>query len=106
MPTATRLDTDMSMWADGTLHFVTSDGEHYAVESSTEAIPEGAQCMIDELLAVIGTGRQALKLRLRPTVVFACNEDGTPAGTLTPVAEFPPGTTHEQALAQMGYAVE
>lgn len=46
------------------------------------------------------------------TEVFLCDErgqpidaDGNPANGLTPLATFPPGTSHADALTQLGYQV-
>ena len=109
MATATRLDTDMSHWADGTLHYATSDGKYFAVEAylpdCPNVVPAGCQPMVNELLAVLGTGRQATKHVVRPTVVFECDENGV-ATSLTPVTRFIPGTPHEKALRNLGYDVE
>ncbi|AJD82451.1 minor tail protein [Mycobacterium phage Sheen] len=108
MAHATRLDTNMSHWADGTRHYSTDDG-YLAVEAYTpeccHVVPQGAAPMINELLAVLGEGRQAVKHVVRPTVVFACNEEGL-ATDLTPLHKFPPGTSHEDALEQLGYTVD
>jgi hypothetical protein len=108
MAHATRLDTDMSRWADGTVHYHTDDGEYLAVEAympdCSSVVPQGALPMIDELIAVLGEGRQAVKHVVRPTVVFACNEEGI-ATDLTPLHKFPPGTSHEDALAELGYTL-
>ncbi|AGK87511.1 minor tail protein [Mycobacterium phage HINdeR] len=106
---ATRLDTDMGRWADGTVLFHTEDGQYLAVEAqdpdAETTIPVGAQPMIDELINIVGDGRQALKEIVRPTVVFECNEEGI-ATSLTPINRFPAGTSHEDALAVLGYTVE
>lgn len=109
MATAALQDTDMAHWADGTRHYATDDGKHFAVEATlvdegTPVVPVGAQPMVDELLAVVGEGRAALKQVVRPTVVFDCTEDGM-AVDMTPVAAFPAGTSHEAALTEMGYSV-
>lgn len=109
MHTATLQDTDMSTWADGTRHYLTDDGRHFAVEATILAdgasvIPVGAQPMINELLTLVGDGRAALKQIMRPTVIFECTDDGL-AIDLTPLWTFAAGTTHEDALAMAGYAV-
>lgn len=89
----------MSGWAPGTVHYKVGT-VYYAVESSVDAVPAGAVPMVDELLTVLGTDLQRTKQRLRPTVVFACDENGV-AADLTPLREFPPGTSHADALAQL-----
>lgn len=69
--------------------------------------------MIDELLVKLGESRAALKLVLRPTVVFLCSPEGFPVDAdendhdpLTPLHTFPAGTTHVEALTQLGYTVK
>lgn len=40
------------------------------------------------------------------TEVFRANEDGTEAtGTMTPIARYPEGTSHSEALEALGYTV-
>lgn len=103
----TQLDTDMFAWPPGTRHYRAQDGTFLAVEATQpgeDAIPAGVAPIIDEVVELIGQGRKVEKIVVRPTVVFECNEDGS-AGDLTPLQRFPAGTTHEDALVQMGYRV-
>ncbi|AUV61991.1 minor tail protein [Mycobacterium phage SWU2] len=105
---ASQLDVNMSRWADGTRLFVTDDDRYLAVEAYSpgeSVVPVGAQPMIDELIELVGEGRQALKHVVRPTVIFECNDEGI-ATSLTPVHKAAPGTSHEDALAELGYTVE
>lgn len=78
MAIATKLDTDMSGWAPVTDHYEVPDG-YLAVT-------------VAQFFTATGTA------------VFRCTEEGI-AETLTPVAEFPDGTTAEAALAALGYNV-
>lgn len=78
MTTATRLDTDMSHWAPTTRHYAV-DGGHLAVTVNT-------------FLTATGTD------------VFYCDETGA-AISLTPLAQFAAGTSHNGALEAMGYTV-
>lgn len=103
----TRLDTDMLAWPEGTRHYRAADGTYLAVESTPlgeNAIPVGAQPMIDEVVTLIGQGRTVETIVARQTVVIECREDGQ-AIDLTPLQRFPAGTSHEDALSQMGYTV-
>lgn len=96
------MTTDMSHWADGTKHYRVG-GQDYAVEATTpgaNVVPVGVAPMITELLQIIGEGDAPLLAVVRPTVVFACTPEGY-AVDLTPLHTFPPGTSHEDALAQM-----
>lgn len=104
MATASLQPTDMAGWAPGTRHYTTSDGKHFAVEAPEEAVPDGAKRFVGELLAVAGADPDRTTVVLRPTVILPCNPDGS-AYDLTPVHEFPPGTSCEDALKQAGYEV-
>lgn len=113
---ATLMSENMGGWAPGTRHYRTPDGTNLAVEAPTipqgQGIPAGAEPMIDALLIRLGTSRSALKVVARPTVVFLCDEHGQPVDAdandrdpLTPLRVFPPGTTHDEALAELGFTV-
>lgn len=115
MPTATLISEQLDGWAPGTRHY-TCSGKHLAVEATvpdgSRMIPQGAEPMINDLLVVMGESRAALKIVARPTVVFLCTENGEPVDAdendhdpLTPLHSFPAGTTHDAALAQLGYTV-
>lgn len=97
------MDTDMSAWAAGTRHYSGSTN-NYAVEASDVTIPENATRQIGGALALLNVDPNQTTMLARPTVVFECTPEGL-AIDLTPVATFPPGTTHEEALAEMGYQV-
>lgn len=115
MHTATLVSDDVDGWAPGTRHYKCSDGQHLTVEATTDpggtsVIERGQSPMVDDLVAVLGTSRAALKMVVRPTVVFLCSEHGEPIDAdendhdpLTPLHVFPAGTTHEDALHQAGY---
>lgn len=78
MTTATRLDTDMSHWSPVTRHYEV-EGGHLAVT-------------VHNFLTATGTD------------VFFCDERAvTPA--LEPIAAYPEGTTHAEALESLGYTV-
>lgn len=99
-----RLIGELPGWAPVTEHYETSDGAHWAVEASVDAVPEGALAMVEEQLVALGTDLVSTKQIVRPTLIFACTPEGQ-AVDLTPLHEFPPGTTHEEALTQAGYSV-
>lgn len=116
MATATLVSSDIPGWAPGTDLYSTSDGRYLAVESmpvpedTTHVIEQGQSPMTDDLLAVLGESFAAMKVVIRPTVIFLCTEDGAPLDAdendhdpLTPLHIFDPGTTHEQALRNAGY---
>src|ERR1700756_1625873 len=105
METATELPTDMSHWASVTRHYVTSDGKYLAVEASTDTIPDGAERYIEEALAIAGVDLANTTMLLRPTVIMPCTEKGEPI-ELSALHQFPAGTTHEEALANIGYQVK
>lgn len=112
----TLVANQLAGWAPGTRHYSTSDGKHFAVEATPEPpgtllIERGQSAMADDLLAVMGESRAALKIVVPPTVVFLCSATGEPIDAdendhdpLTPLRVFPAGTTHEDALAALGYS--
>lgn len=107
MQRVTRLDTDMFAWPENTRHYRAQDGKHFAVQATLvgdNVVPVGVQPMIDEVVALVGGGRKIAQVVVPPTVIIECDETGW-APSLTPVAAFPPGTSHEDALTQMGYEV-
>lgn len=98
--------TVMSSWPPGTRHYQGSDGTNFAVESSIEAIPLPAvDVAVDELMKVVVGEVLPVKQVVRPTVVFECTEEGL-AVSLTPIAKFPPATSHQAALEEMGYTTQ
>ena len=78
MSTATRLDTDIAHWAPVTRHYQV-EGGHLAVT-------------VHRFLTASGTD------------VYYCDERAI-APSLQPIAEFPEGTTHNEALERLGYTV-
>lgn len=82
---ATLINDNMPRWAPVTKHYRTADGQDLAVEVGEP----------------VGVGGGFVE-KPRPTVIFACTEEGY-AVDLTPLHRFPPGTTHEDALTQAGY---
>lgn len=108
------ISPQLAGWAPGTRHYKTSDGKHLAVEATQpqgpQIIQRGQSPMVDEILTVLGKSVASLKVVARPTVVFLCTAEGLPVDAdeadqdpLTPLAVFPSGTTHEEALAELGY---
>lgn len=103
-------------WAPGTHHYRTPDGKNLAIEAmphpeDSVIIEAGQEPMVDNILLTLGTSYAALKVVLRPTVVFLCDADGnaidsdlTDDDPLTPLHTFPPGTSHEEVLRELGYA--
>lgn len=80
MSTATRIDLDMSHWAPVTRLYAV-DGGHLAVT------------VLNFLTA-------------RGTNIHYCDEAGVPIGdTMQSIADYPEGTTHDQALEALGYNV-
>lgn len=80
MSTATRLNVDMSHWAPVT-RLYSVDGGHLAVT------------VLNFLTA-------------RGTHIHYCDEAGVPVGdTMQAIADYPEGTTHDQALQALGYVV-
>lgn len=78
MSTATRTDTPMANWIPIT--------RHYEVEGGFLAVT------------------MAKFLTAKGTDVFYCDGGGGPY-SMEPIARFPDGTTHDQALEALGYTV-
>lgn len=96
------IDADMPTWAPDTRHYVTTDGRHVAVHVDA-GLNDLTAALLDESLAasVLPTLPSGVhKIVVEPTTIFACAEDGT-AIDLTPLATFPPGTSHEDAVSQL-----
>lgn len=118
MAKATLVTEQLEGWAPGTRHYRTSDGQDFAVEADPipdtandfvsegggEAymVPADEAPVVGELLMVLGETEKAVKLVVRPTVIFACTPEGA-AIDLTPLHSFTPGTSHEDALRGAGY---
>ncbi len=81
-------DVDLNHWTPGARFFAASDGKFFIVDSDTMPAPGFVTTVIR-----------------RPTAIFYCG----PAATVTdldPDHMFPPGTTPEQAIAELGYTLE
>jgi hypothetical protein len=82
------LDADLSQWVPGTRLFSTSEGQYFVIDADLGDYPIGPNTWIR-----------------RATVVLYCNPDGTVSG-LTPDHVFPPGTTAEDAISDLGHTLE
>lgn len=86
MATATEiLDADLNHWVPGTRFFQTSDDTYFVVDADLTEYPDNR-----------------VTYRRRQTAVLFCNADAT-VTDLVPDHLFPPGTTPEDAIAQLGY---
>jgi len=94
----------MSGWAPVTVNYTTSDGKDFAVEASTALPDEAVRALVDEQITVTNGAVLPVTEIVRPTVIFECTAQGQ-AVNLTPLYEYPPGTTHTDALNQAGYEV-
>lgn len=101
MPTATRLDTDMSHWPAGSRHYAIDDGRHLAVCVDT-GIPTDAEGLLNETLQLLDGG--VVRVVAQPTVIVECDAEGS-ATSLDRLFTCPPGTSHEDALAAAGFTV-
>lgn len=102
----TLLDTDMAHLGPGVRHYRTEDGQYLAV-SVDAGITQRAENTINEVTAAMGLPSLrsgAYTISPIPTVILACDEIGQ-AATLDRLHEFPPGTTHEEALEALGFTV-
>jgi hypothetical protein len=81
-------DIDMGSWAPGTRFFSGSDGKHFVIDTDTTEYPTGPTRFIR-----------------RDTAVLYCNADAS-VTDLTPDHVYPPGTTAEEAISDMGYTLQ
>lgn len=91
----------MSHWGPGVRHYQLTDG-YIAVSVDAGVTPE-TQTLIDETLTALGVptlDSGIHKVVVEPTVILACDAQGV-ANDLTPLHTFPPGTSHEDAIAQL-----
>ncbi|WP_142282891.1 DUF7572 family protein [Mycobacterium aquaticum] len=105
-PTATALDTDMSPWGDGVVHYRTSDGRDLAV-SVDAGVNALTTALINETLEAQGIpalDSGVHKVVVEPTVIIECGPNGE-AITLDRWREYPPGTSHEDALRWAGFGI-
>lgn len=94
MAKAVELQTDLSTWPQGCKHFRLPDGSYVVIDIDTPE--ERHDRHVDEI-----TRGAPYVYTPRPTVVIAVDENGC-ATSLDRLYEFPPGTTHDQALSLMG----
>ena len=103
---ATLLDTDMTTWGAGVAHYRTSDGRNFAV-SVDAGVNDLTTALINETLQAQGIptlDSGAHKLVMEPTVIIECGPNGE-AITLTRWREYPPGTSHTDALRWAGFDI-
>ncbi len=93
MTKAVELQTDLSAWPAGCKHYQLADGSHVVIDIDT---PEERH---DRHVDEIARGAPYLYTQ-RPTVVIAVDENAC-AVSLDRLYEFPPGTTHTDALEQI-----
>ena len=82
------LDVDLQSWVHGTRIFKTDDDKYFLVDSDLADYP---------------TGSRITSVR-RPTAVIFCNAEGM-VESLIPDHTFPPGTTAEDAISELGYTL-
>lgn len=100
----TLVDSEMSSWTPDTRHYLAADGTHLAVSVQANLTEQTIQ-YIEEALAAAELPKLeggAYAIVASPTTVIECNDEGI-ALSMTPLHTFPPGTSHEDALAQAGY---
>ncbi|MGB3602702.1 MAG: hypothetical protein WBA38_04015 [Gordonia sp. (in: high G+C Gram-positive bacteria)] len=91
------------------LPHMASTTNHYRLNNGTHVlitVPADVQPVPAGLAPILGSIR-INRTEPGPTLVFLADPegqpidaDGDPTNGLTPIRTFPPGTTHEQALAQ------
>lgn len=111
MPTATLAPTDMASWPPGARHYLTDDGQSLAVLVQSD-LNDAAKSYVNQVLEALGDEPiesfvipvRHHRIVAQPTVVIACNQDGT-AIYMTPLWSFPPSTSYRDALMQAGFDV-
>lgn len=79
-------DTDLSNWAPGCRLFSGSDGKHFIIDADVADYPDGP-----------------IKIVRRQTAVLYCGPGGE-VTDLIPDHLYPPGTTPEEVLSELGYS--
>ena len=99
---AETLATALSQFAPTTHHYRLDDGRCVLVTVPDDDMP------VPEGVLPIVSGIKVSKTEPAPTEVFLADDrgtpidaDGDPANGLTPLLRCAPGTTHEQALAEL-----
>ncbi|MCU8690156.1 hypothetical protein OE265_07540 [Mycobacteroides abscessus] len=90
---AVELQTDMSAWPAGCKHFRLADGTYVVIDIDTP--DERHDRHVDQI-----TRGAEYTYTPRPTVVIAVDENAC-ATSLERLHEFAPGTTHDEAIAQI-----
>ena len=88
---ARELDTDLPQWPKGTRHYALANGDYVVIEVDE---PEPR---LDEYVEEVTRGA-GYTYTQRPTVVIEVDENAN-ATSLDRLHEFPPGTSHADALA-------
>jgi hypothetical protein len=83
----------------GTRHYRVRPGEYIAVMVDEGVESPGVEAMLGEAFKILGIDAHHTTRLARPTQVLSVNEFGEPLD-MTPIRTFPPGTTHEQAIAE------
>lgn len=97
----TLLDTDMSHWGNNVRHYQLQNG--FVAVSVDSGVNGETKALIDDTLTALGVptlDSGVYKIVVEPTVIIGCNSVGV-ANDLTPLRTFPPGTSHEDAIAQL-----
>ncbi len=88
MATAIELDSDIAAgWGPGTRFFLGSDGKHFVVQADLEDY----------------SGLRD-RIKRRPTLLFYVDANAV-AEDFVVDAQYEPGTTHEDAIAEAGYDI-
>lgn len=90
MTKAVELQNDLSTWPAGCKHYRLADGSYVVIDIDTPE--ERHDRHVDEI-----TRGAPYVYTQRPTVVIAVDENAC-ATSLDRLYEFPPGTTHAEAL--------
>lgn len=108
MKSATLLEFGVGRYCPVTNHYSCDDGTYLLITVNQLQIENVAKRLG---LAASGPIRKS-QVRGQNTDVFLSNErgdvidaDDNPANGMTPVHVYPPGTSHEEALAAMGYEI-
>ena len=81
------IDADLNHWAPWVRFFATSDGQHFVIDADLAHAPGWVSTVVR-----------------RKTALLYCTPDAD-VTDLNADAEFPPMTTPEQAIAQLGYTL-
>lgn len=94
------LTAGVGRYAPTTNHYLLDDGRYVLI-----TVPDDENMPLPPTIAPVISAVRVKEIETGPTVVYLSDEtgnvldaDGEPANGMTPLATYPPGTSHDEAL--------